>query len=204
MNNKTGKSIDASKNTKRTEHKSLTRELNQSINVTEKELELDEAIVQRHFDGTMEEVTREAYEEALKHVPANPSREDMIAEAVWRMNALHFPKDIVDDFQKTGVIETVIDDFMIYPLTDKDLNHIRFLEKSNCLVYAAIYSHAVMGTLISYLVVTDQSEDWIYDRNMLKYNEMKAYVCSYEDPSIADFGTIIVRSHPEGMLLRIY
>lgn len=172
--------------------------------VTEKEATKDEAIVQRFYTGNFPQITKEAYEEALKHVPAHPSREESIAEAVGRMKTLGFSSYIIEDFKKSGTINQVMDDGYFYPLTKSDREHIQILEEKGYIVYAAISSHTLESFMTSYILVHNQSSKWIFEQNNLKYNALFAYVYNHDAPYDTEYGNIIFKHMPGGTLLRIY
>lgn len=65
-----------------------------------------------------------------------------------------------------------------------------FEEKHNALVYHAILTRTVFGTLLTLLYVTEEKEVWKEDREQLQEGLPLAYIINLEDDNCSEFGGI--------------
>ena len=135
----------------------------------------------------------------------NISIEDKRKEAVARMQALGiFPKT-VDQFRRGHRVSISMPPMGAFFWAEgDDLKHIKEFEKEyNCLVYMVIRTYTELGTLDSYLYVSDYREDWLVERGDLAQGILYAYVYNLQEPMYSEFGSIGVVPTPARGLLRV-
>jgi len=77
----------------------------------------------------------------------------------------------------------------------------KFEAKHNALVYHAIYTVAEFGDCLSLMFVSQNPDEWEYDREDLSdYNQPMVFVENLNDPSCSEFGYIEVRPFIGGLM----
>lgn len=114
------------------------------------------------------------------------TREEMIAEAVERMNFLSITEQAIEEFRngKLNKSERLDGVFrgILYWLTEEEQKHVtEFEEEHGCLVYHVILTHTKFGDWYTYLYVTRAKEEWVFDWEDLSPidREEEAYVMAY-------------------------
>ncbi|MCX4355867.1 MAG: hypothetical protein OSJ43_06535 [Oscillospiraceae bacterium] len=127
-------------------------------------------------------------------------------EAIKRMKLLGIIPDVIHQFEKDDLINRSEPPFgALYWVQGDDLKHLhKFEEEHNALVYAVIRNYYNIGTMDSYLYVSDYEKDWENDREELKNGEAFAYVRNLDDDECSEFGSIGVTRSPAAGLVRTW
>ena len=122
----------------------------------------------------------------------NISTEKKKVEALDRMKKLGIYGPTIQQFAKSGKIsfsEPPVGAF--YWAEGEDLERIKeFERKYNALVFVAIRSFTSLGTMDSFLFVSDYPEEWEDDHRALKEGEAIAYVYNHDAPDCSEMGMI--------------
>lgn len=137
---------------------------------------------------------------------AEVSREEKVAEAVLRMESIGIFDHYIRSFEKTGRLEVSEPPLgALYWADDELLKQVEEFENScNGLVYMVVRSFTSIGTMDSFLYVSDYKEEWEDDRRILKQGETCAYVCNQDDPILSELGYIGVQVTAAGGLRRTH
>ena len=76
----------------------------------------------------------------------------------------------------------------------------KFEEKHNALVYHAILTRTVFGTLLTLLYVTEEKEVWQEDKEQLQEGSPLAYVVNLDDDTCSEFGGIQITGKMGGIV----
>lgn len=141
--------------------------------------------------------------------------EEMKAEALARMKALHYYAPAIERFDKEGVImfsegalaKIVFENAgkttehladmrgMLYEITPdsepKFYKAVKDFEQENeCLAYATIHTKAQFGELLTILYVTCHKQEWGMDHEDLKEKAPCAFVVNFDTPEFSEFGSV--------------
>lgn len=136
----------------------------------------------------------------------NISIERKKTEAIARMRMLGIIPEAIHQFEKEGLVNRSEPPFgALYWVEGENLKRLRkFEKKHNALVYAVIRSYCIIGTMDSYLYVSDHEEEWERDRTELKKGSAFAYVNNLDDDICSEFGSIGVKRSAAAGLLRTW
>ena len=132
------------------------------------------------------------------------SKEDLMDEAVLRMKELEFPAETIEQFKKEGKISYVMEGGRKYPMNECDQKQIKELSQKGFLVYAAVRQCTMFGKMTAYILVSNYAEDWVLEREKLQSNTLLSYVYNHDVPGYSEFGNIIVKRLPKGLLERVF
>lgn len=134
----------------------------------------------------------------------NKSIEAKKAEAICRMKRLGIFPETITQFERDGYVsisEPPVGAF--YWAEGADLKRIKNFEAEyNALVYVVIRSYTTIGTMDSYLYVSDYPEEWEDDRRLLDENAPYAYVYNHDASDCSELGAIRIRRTIAAGLLR--
>jgi len=135
----------------------------------------------------------------------NATIEEKRAEAVRRMKRMGIYAETIRQFEQqrlVSVSEPPMGAF--YWVDEETAEHIRYFEESHdALVYMVIRSyHGDMGTMDSFLYVSDWPEEWEYDNNDIQDGFVVAFVYNRDCPELSEIGSIGIRGTPAGGLVR--
>lgn len=118
--------------------------------------------------------------------------EQMKEEAMRRMAASQFGLLNVEKFLRKG---------KVYANGKPKLKDIKALEnQENFLIYAAFEDNSNMGKTQSYLFVTQETENWPGEREMLKQRNPIAYVQNLSVPENSEYGQIGIKYTADGLV----
>ena len=108
-------------------------------------------------------------------------KEKMKKEAIDRMHILKLHSNVIKEFSNNGKLNLSLNAELYY-LNDKQLARVQeFEQKYNALVYHVIQNHTQFGELLSFLYVSQHTEEWEYDRSDLKECYPLVYVANLTD-----------------------
>ena len=127
-------------------------------------------------------------------------------EAVFRMKIIGLAVNLIRDFDSGCHIHMYDSDGHWFGmLSREDLTRVEKFEREyNALVYAVIRNHTALGTLDSYLFVSDYPQDWQNDWQDLKNKETTAYVYNHDAPELSEIGAIGLDVGAYGVLSRTW
>lgn len=135
----------------------------------------------------------------------NITKEEFKAEAIRRMEKLHFDPFIIYDFKESGTLycseikpSIGIMSNLFPELKDK----VKWLEeKYHGMVYHVIRTETPIGEMYSFLYISPYREDWEVDERCISDNIVFSYVWNKTWDDGSEFGTIQV-ANIDGLLLR--
>jgi hypothetical protein len=120
-------------------------------------------------------------------------KEKMKKEAIDRMHILKLHSNVIKEFSNNGKLNLSLNAELYY-LNDKQLARVQeFEQKYNALVYHVIQNHTQFGELLSFLYVSQHTEEWEYDRSDLKECYPLVYVANLTDEICSEFGHIEIQ-----------
>ena len=124
----------------------------------------------------------------------NISIEEKKAEAISRMKMLGIYPETIKQFEAGHVSRSEPPFGAYYWVEGKELEALRkFEEEHDCLVYTVVRSYTSIGTMDSYLYVSDCKDDWELDRDDLKEGYAFTYTINHDAPDCSEFGTIGIK-----------
>ncbi len=122
-------------------------------------------------------------------------------EALERMKMLKLSDTIIREFEKDGVINMSENGGILYWL-DIDQQSIvnEFETKHDAVVYHVIHSYTEFGELYALLYVSNDEDEWDYDKDDIKCGCVLAYVKNVTDDWCSEFGSIGVKPQYGGLV----
>lgn len=132
-------------------------------------------------------------------------KEKMKEEAISRMKFLKLYSNVIREFSNSGKLNFSLSlNGALYYLNDKQLARVQeFEQQYHTLVYHVIHNYIQFGELLSFLYVSQHTEEWKHDRNDLEEGYPLVYVANLTDELCSEFGHIGIRPCVGGVI-RIY
>ena len=129
------------------------------------------------------------------------TREEMMTEAISRMEALHLHPNVIHDF-KCGTINVSVDNTGILMWANEDEQQIikDCEEKFGCVVYHVITCDTDFGRMFNMLFVSQYDEEWDIDREDLAEGMAIADVRNLSDDLLSDVGSIGIKNVIGGLV----
>lgn len=122
-------------------------------------------------------------------------------EAIQRMKTLKMHENPIREFEKDSVLNKSKHGGILYWLDDKEKELVKkFEQKYNAVVYHVIHNYTDYGEMLSILYVSDEKDEWEYDREDLQSGYACAYVINLDDDFCSEFGSIGVRPQFGGLV----
>ena len=122
-------------------------------------------------------------------------------EAIERMKMLKLFPNIIKEFEKEGIINMSENGGYLYWLdSDQQAMVDEFEAKHNALVYHVIHSYTQFGEMYALLYVSDDEDEWGYDKDDIRCGCILAYVKNVTDDMCSEFGSIGVRPQYGGLV----
>lgn len=138
----------------------------------------------------------------------NITMADKRQEAIRRMNTLGIFPQTIHQFEANGQVSISEPPFgAFYWVGGDDLERIKtFEEQFDALVYMVVRSYSTIGTMDSYLYISDHQEEWEMDRMQVQNpgEGVLAYVYNHNDPDFSEFGDIGLAKTTAAGLRRIW
>lgn len=124
-----------------------------------------------------------------------------VNEALTRMQMLNIMGSVRNAFKRSGRVfyserQSKFMDGILYYL-DNNPKYVKFVKefekKYNTVVYHAQLIHTNIGTMLSLLYVSSETEEWPLDRRDLANGEVYAYVVNLDCPDDSEIGLIGVK-----------
>lgn len=128
-------------------------------------------------------------------------REEMKKEAINRMKTLKLYPNIIREFSNENKLNLSLSlNGALCHLNDEQLARVQeFEQKYNALVYHVIHNHTQFGELLSFLYVSQHTDEWEYDRNDLQEGYPFVYVANLTDEICSEFGHIGIQLYHDGI-----
>lgn len=127
-------------------------------------------------------------------------QEEMKKEAINRMKMLKLHPNIIKEFSNEGILNLSLNAALYY-LNDEQLARVQeFEQQYHVLVYHVIHNYTQFGELLSFLYVSQHTEEWEYDRRDLKEGYPFVYVANLTDETCSEFGSIEIRPCVGGVI----
>ncbi len=122
-------------------------------------------------------------------------------EAIERMKTLKLHENVVREFTEEGKLNLSEGYGALYWLDDKQQAYVNaFEQKYKALVYHVLHNLTEFGELLAFLYVSNEKEEWQYDRDDLKDGYACAFVENLDEPSFSEFGSIGVKPQFGGVI----
>ena len=122
--------------------------------------------------------------------------EKMKEEAISRMKMLKLHPNIIKEFSNEGILNLSLNAALYY-LNDEQLARVQEFEQQ----YHALVYHVIQnGQMLSFLYVSQHTEEWEYDRSDLKEGYPFVYVANLTDEICSEFGHIEIRPCVGGVI----
>ena len=121
-------------------------------------------------------------------------------EALERMKMLNLYPNIIKEFQQDNTVNMSELGFL-YWLTDEQKEYVsEFETEHDALVYHVIHNYTEFGELLTFFYVSDQEEEWEYDRADLKDGYACAYVKNLDEDAFSEFGSVAFKEQFGGLV----
>lgn len=112
-------------------------------------------------------------------------------EAIARLKLMGIYPTVITEFEEGKLNRSEPPIGGLYWIEGEELEKIKsFEEEYNALVYLVIRSYTEIGTMDSYLYVSDYEEEWDIDRGELEEGFPVVYVNNLDYPDCSEFGEI--------------
>lgn len=127
--------------------------------------------------------------------------EEKKQEAIERMKSLKLYPNIIKEFEKENIVNMSENGGFLYWLTDEQKEIVSEFEQENdVLVYHVIHNFTEIGEMLTFLYVSDEKEEWEYDREDLKAGCACAYVKNLSDDYLSEFGGVCIEPRIGGLV----
>ena len=121
-------------------------------------------------------------------------------EALERMKMLNLFENAIRDFQQDNKVNMSECGFL-YWLDDEQTKMVsEFETEHDALVYHVIHNYTEFGELLTFFYVSDQEEEWEYDRADLKDGYACAYVKNLDEEAFSEFGSVAFKEQFGGLV----
>lgn len=115
-------------------------------------------------------------------------------EAIERMKKLRLHSNVIKEFQKEDKLNLSEAYGALFWLDDKQKERVaEFERKYNALVYHVIHGFATFGEYLAYLYISDEEDEWEYDREDIEQGIAFAFVDNLSDECCSEFGSIGIK-----------
>lgn len=122
-------------------------------------------------------------------------------EAIERMKTLNLYPNIIKEFEKENIVNMSENGGFLYWLTDEQKEIVSDFEAEyDALVYHVIHNFTELGEMLTIFYVSDDEEEWEYDRADLKDGYACAYVKNLTDDMCSEFGSVCFRQQYGGLV----
>ena len=122
-------------------------------------------------------------------------------EALERMRTLKLYPNIIKEFEKENIVNMSENGGFLYWLNDEQKEIVSDFEaEHDALVYHVIHDFTGFGELLTFFYVSDDDEEWEYDRTDLKDGYACAYVKNLSDDMCSEFGSVCFRQQFGGLV----
>ena len=131
----------------------------------------------------------------------NITKEQKKQEALERMKLLSLYPNIIREFEKDGIVNMSENGGYLYWLDDEQREYVSdFEEEYNALVYHVIHNYTEVGEMLTFLYVSDDEDEWGYDRDDLKAGYACAYVKNLDEDAFSEFGSVGIKPEFGGLI----
>ena len=131
----------------------------------------------------------------------NITKEQKKQEALERMKMLMLSPNIIKEFAKDGIVNMSETRGFLYWLDDEQKEYVSdFEEEHNALVYHVIHNYTEVGEMLTFLYVSDDEDEWGYDRDDLKAGYACAYVKNLNEDAFSEFGSVGIKPEFGGLV----
>ena len=131
----------------------------------------------------------------------NITKEQKKQEAIERMKMLSLYPNIIREFEKDGIVNMSENGGYLYWLDDEQREYVSdFEEEYNALVYHVIHNYTEVGEMLTFLYVSDDEDEWGYDRDDLKAGYACAYVKNLDEDAFSEFGSVGIKPELGGLI----
>ena len=131
----------------------------------------------------------------------NITKEQKKQEALERMKLLSLYPNIIREFEKDGIVNMSENGGYLYWLDDEQREYVSdFEEEHNALVYHVIHNYTEVGEMLTFLYVSDDADEWGYDRDDLKAGYACAYVKNLDEDAFSEFGSVGIKPEFGGLV----
>lgn len=138
----------------------------------------------------------------MNHKDLSKYSPDMVAEAIERMKMIGIIDDAINQFKNDGVVMCSEPPYGALFWLDDEQAEIaaQFENDYDALVYLAVKSFTIDGTMISLFYVSKYREEWGEDREDLRGNYTLTYTHNFAAPDCSEIGGIDFKSVGGGVI----
>lgn len=122
-------------------------------------------------------------------------------EAIERMKLLKLHDNVIREFDKEGIVNMSENGGFLYWLNSDQQEIVdEFEAEHNALVYHVIRSLSPFGTMYALLYVSQDEDEWDYDKDDIKSCCPLVYVKNIDDDICSEFGSIGIKPQFGGLV----
>ena len=122
--------------------------------------------------------------------------QEMVTEAIDRMNTLHLHPNVIQDFRR-GRLNYSEQGFLYWLTDEQEEKVVEFQKECGGVVYHVIKNNTEFGEMYTYLYVTKNKEEWEMDREDLRAGYP---VCYVDSGWCSEFGSIGIQPRFGGVI----
>lgn len=124
-----------------------------------------------------------------------------VTEALIRMKRLDLHENVIKEFHESGKLNLSEYCGLLYWLNEEENDMVHKWEKeTGNLVYHVIKTQMSFGLCYSFMYVSPNTEEWIFDNECLESGYPIAYVKNVSDDDCSEYGSIGIRSSIGGLV----
>lgn len=129
------------------------------------------------------------------------TKAEKVTEALERMRLLKFHPNVITEFLKDQTINASEGGGFLFWLTPEEKDAVmKFENKYNSLVYHVIKNITECGTLLSFMYVSNDKDEWVIEREDIKNGEPLVYVKNMDNDIMSEFGYIAITPRYGGLV----
>ena len=121
-------------------------------------------------------------------------------EALERMKTLNLFENAIKEFRQDNKVNMSECGFLYWLDEEQTKMVLEFETEHDALVYHVIHNYTEFGELLTFFYVSDQEEEWEYDRADLKDGYACAYVKNLDEEAFSEFGSVAFKEQFGGLV----
>lgn len=128
-------------------------------------------------------------------------RQAQVTEALIRMKRLNLHENVIKEFYESGKLNLSEHGGILYWLDEAENKMVReWEEKTGNVVYHVIKNNMEFGLCYSFMYVSPNVDEWLFDNETLESGYPIAYVMNVDDRDCSEYGSIGIISSIGGLV----